>query len=207
MRSACWSLLAAFVLALANVGCAREVIPALHEHGRAALRPAPHGAVASARAPIKPTAIADSAQPIEINLPALARDVDTVPAELDALRRLLRYAALGVLVCGALNAVLLFCILLALQRRTTVAIAEVPGSAIVQTPRCGCGTPISPRSRTGRCRRCALAHRRTDAAARTAVPSSSAHAVEQRAPARELVADLLAAHPRLEQHRAGAQQH
>lgn len=180
------------VLVLANAGCARDVLPTSHGLHGAALRSTSYhhlaftegvtvtGAGAKtlsafAIAPLAGSDVPAAAAPAPaapaleaVDIPGAVRDVERIPAELGQLRRLLMYGALGVLVCGGLNAVLLTAILVALLRRPApVPVRRTPetdASAAAPIVRCGCGTPISVRSRTGRCRRCALAHNRSLAA-------------------------------------------
>lgn len=176
------------VLVLAIAGCGRDVLPASHGlHGNTIrTRSYNHlaftqGVTPSGSKSSSLTALAlapePAAAPTEtVDVPRAVRDVGRIPGELARLRRLLMYGALGVLVCGALNAVLLtsiLCALLRLRPRQTAWLPETEALG-VSTRHCRCGNAISERSRTGRCRRCALAHNRRLATAQTALQSLSA---------------------------------
>jgi hypothetical protein len=199
MRTAWRFASAAFafgVVAIGSTGCAREMVPPIQGHHSAALRAttaytrltsddvtiaSPVIANIAQPVPIDVPSIAQPAhidipsiaQPVRIDVPSIAYNIDRVPGELASLRRLLMYAALGILTCGLLNAALLLGILRALLRKPAPAVlpARETPSLVAQNKRCSCGTPISSRSRTGRCRRCALAHNRQLATASTGLRS------------------------------------
>jgi hypothetical protein len=128
--------------------------------------------LASAPAP-RPAA----AQPDTIDVTTVLHSAIAVPAQLTALQRAITWGAILLGSIGAVNAVLL---ILLLSARTSPATAAGIGAAALSTgttsagprpranavqPRteagitCACGSPISARSKTGRCRRCAFEQR------------------------------------------------
>lgn len=160
-----------------TASCGRDVLSASHGLHGDAIRTTSYHVAALALEP----AAEPAATPAEVvDVTRAVRDVERIPGELSRLRRLLMYGALGVLICAGLNAVLLAAILGALLRLPARQTAALPNAEPLTVParRCRCGNAVSEHSRTGRCRRCALAKNRRLAAAQTALqPQTALHSL------------------------------
>lgn len=124
---------------------------------------------------VRPAVDSDASTPVDLatiltGARVVTRSAERTAAELPALRRAITLCALALFAIGVLNAALLGAILQALRAllRASVkhdaAVAPAPpvsSGALAQSTApagartCSCGTAVSSRSRSGRCRRCA----------------------------------------------------
>jgi hypothetical protein len=152
--------------------CGRALVPGTHQNHVAGQRGTSAPAIAAVR--ISPVAVQAAAAPeLPVNLPSVLNAAERFPWEVAALRRTIAYGALGLLLVGMLNAGLLFAILRTLERRRENPVGEAIVPVEHAPRRCSCGVTVSDRSRTGRCRRCALAHTRETAAKVAKLPRAS----------------------------------
>jgi hypothetical protein len=94
-----------------------------------------------------------------LDLSSVARSAVNIPNEIQDLERAVVVAAVVLGAIGLINAALL--IRLATMRRDRSPVPPVVTlEAAPALNACACGATISVRSKSGRCRRCALEHRR-----------------------------------------------
>jgi len=109
---------------------------------------------------------AAAAVPIEgpdaLDLSSLARSAVKIPHEIQDLEHAVVGAALALGAIGLINAVLLLRLATRRPRERMPVSPEVTLEAAPAPKTCACGTTISVRTTSGRCRRCALELRRNN---------------------------------------------
>jgi hypothetical protein len=94
-----------------------------------------------------------------LDLSSVARSALNIPHEIQDLEHAVVVAAAALGAIGLINAALL--IRLATMRRERLPVSSEVTLEAAPAPRtCACGATISARSKSGRCRQCALEHRR-----------------------------------------------
>jgi hypothetical protein len=139
-------------LALALSGCSflvADVVPAHRASANAPLKVAFSVAPIDAPAP-RPT-------PETVSVSSVIHSAIALPGELVRLEHVIIISCSVVSAIGLMNVGLLLVLIVRQRRGRPVATQaiDVPASRV-----CNCGAPISPRSKSGRCRQCALDQRR-----------------------------------------------
>lgn len=100
--------------------------------------------------------------PDALDLSSVARSALNIPHEIQDLEHAVVVAALALGGIGLINAALLIRLATMRPRERVVAAPEVTLEAAPALKTCACGATISVRTKSGRCRRCALEHRRSN---------------------------------------------
>jgi hypothetical protein len=154
MRSA---LLLLALLALS--GCSLSVSDMMPKtHGPSEARTV-HVSLAVAPA----TAAVPVKAPDTLDLSSVARSAVSIPQEIRDLEYAVVVAALVLGAIGLINAVLLIRLATMRPRERLPLSPEVTPEAAPPQKTCACGATISARTKSGRCRRCALEQRRNNA--------------------------------------------
>jgi hypothetical protein len=100
--------------------------------------------------------------PAGLDLSSVARSAVNIPHEIQDLERTVVGAALALGTIGLINAALLIRLATIRARERMPVSPEVTLEAAPVPKTCACGTTISVRTKSGRCRRCALELRRNN---------------------------------------------
>lgn len=112
-----------------------------------------------------------------IDLTSVLQTAISIPQRIEMLERAVIECGIILTIVGVTNAALLIRLLAPNTRGSTVCVPSTVSTAVpTAVPFCACGATISARTKTGRCRACALDHRaKKHAIATSALAASSAH--------------------------------
>lgn len=99
---------------------------------------------------------APTPQPDTIDVSAVLHSALSIPQQIESLERAVFITGMLVVALCVVNVLLLLRLVAMRPRATTV----MPPTIRTASPACACGAAISPRTKTGRCRTCAVEYRK-----------------------------------------------